>query len=264
LNGFEFNLPESKTENDQMTDNVPTGDTDDRLLTDRFPRASQYHPDWIIANAMGSNTLWLTEWLTGVMDLKPGMRVLDLGCGRAISSIFLAREFDVQVWATDLWISATENVQRIGDAGLADRVFPLHADARALPFGAGFFDSIVSVDSFSYYGTDDLYLNYLAQFVKPEGRIGIAGAGLMRELEAVPDHLQEMWTQDFWCLHSAGWWRRHWERTGILDMEVSDTMPEGWRWWRDWHLAAHPDNMPEIEAVKADAGEYLGYETAQK
>jgi cyclopropane fatty-acyl-phospholipid synthase-like methyltransferase len=233
--------------------------SDDRLLTDTFPRASQYHPDWVIANAMGSNTLWLTEWLAGAMDLKPGMRVLDLGCGRAISSIFLAREFDVQVWAADLWISVTENIQRISDAGLTDRVFPLHADARALPFAGGFFDAIVSVDSFSYYGTDDLYLNYLAQFVKPAGRIGIAGAGLTREMQTVPDHLQEMWTQDFWCLHSADWWRRHWERTGILDIEVADAMPDGWQWWRDWHLAAHPDNTPEIEAVRADRGEYLGY-----
>ena len=67
------------------------------------------------------------------MDLRPGMRVLDLGCGRAISSIFLAREFSVQVWATDLWINATENLLRIRDAGLNHQVFPLHSDARRFP-----------------------------------------------------------------------------------------------------------------------------------
>jgi cyclopropane fatty-acyl-phospholipid synthase-like methyltransferase len=37
------------------------------------------------------------------------MRVLDLGCGRAATSIFLRREFGVQVWATDLWTNASEN-----------------------------------------------------------------------------------------------------------------------------------------------------------
>jgi len=37
------------------------------------------------------------------------MRVLDLGCGKALSSIFLAKEYGTQVWATDLWISATDN-----------------------------------------------------------------------------------------------------------------------------------------------------------
>lgn len=113
------------------------------LISDRFPRASTYDPDWIIANQMGPNVLWLTEFLCEAMDLRPGMRVLDLGCGKAISSIFLAREFGVQVWATDLWISATENAQRIRAAQLDDRVFPIHADARALPFADEFFDAIV-------------------------------------------------------------------------------------------------------------------------
>jgi len=58
---------------------------------------------------MGPNSLWLTEWLCEAIDLKPNMRVLDLGCGKAISSVFLAKEFGVQVWAYDLWIKATDN-----------------------------------------------------------------------------------------------------------------------------------------------------------
>src|ERR1041384_3185629 len=125
----------------------------------------------------GANALWMTEWLASALDLRPGMRVLDLGCGRAASSIFLRREFGVQVWATDLWFNVSENFQRIRDAGADDGVFPLHAAARSLPFPAEFFDAIVSIDSFPYYGTDDSYLNYLARLVKPDGLIGIAGAG---------------------------------------------------------------------------------------
>src|SRR5947207_10679893 len=137
------------------------------MISDRFPRATKNHPDWVLANASGgANSLWLTEWLTTAMDLRPGMRVLDLGCGKGSSSIFLRREFGVQVWATDLWISASENIQRIRDAGVEAGVFPLHADARDLPFAAEFFDAIVSIDSFFYYGTEDMYLNYLARFVK--------------------------------------------------------------------------------------------------
>ena len=57
---------------------------------DEFPRSSSYEPEWVIENMMGPNVLWLTESLCQVMDLAPGMRVLDMGCGRAISSIFLA------------------------------------------------------------------------------------------------------------------------------------------------------------------------------
>ena len=42
--------------------------------------------------------------------------------------------------------------------------------------------------------------------------------------------IRAWWTQDQgWCLHSATWWRRHWEQSGIMDIEVADTMPDGWR-----------------------------------
>src|SRR6516165_8685261 len=133
---------------------------DKRLVTDRFPLASAYNPEWVLASVSGAaNPLWMTEWLAEALDLRSGMRVLDLGCGRAMSSIFLRREFGVQVWATDLWFSASENLQRIQDAGVEGGVFPIHADARSLPFAEGFFDAIVCIDSFVYYGSDDLYLN---------------------------------------------------------------------------------------------------------
>ena len=236
--------------------------TSDKLLvSERFPRSALYHPEWVLASISGgANALWLTEWLASALDLRPGMRILDLGCGRAASSIFLRREFGVQVWATDLWFSASENIQRIRDAGTEDGVFPIHADARSLPFAVEFFDAIVCIDSFPYYGTDDLYLNYLARFVKPDGPIGIAGAGLMREIEGpLPDHLREWWTQDHWCLHSANWWRQHWERTGIMDIDLADTMPGGWQLWLDWHKAEFPGNEVEIKALEADRGNYLGY-----
>ena len=235
---------------------------DERLVSERFPRASRYHPEWVLAGVSGgANPLWLTEWLTEALDLRPGMRVLDLGCGRAMSSIFLRREFGVQVWATDLWFSASENLQRIRDAGVEDGVFPIHADARSLPFAAEFFDAIVSIDSFIYYGTDDLYLNYLARFVKPGGPVGIAGAGLMREIEGpVPEHLREWWATD---LPGACTRRPGGGGTG--------SGPASWtsRWPTpcptaggsgvDWLKLIAPENVAEIQALEADAGRHLGY-----
>ena len=115
--------------------------------------------------------LWLTEWLATALDLRPGMRVLDLGCGRASSSIFLRREFGVQVWATDLWFSASENIQRIRDAGVEDGVFPIHADARSLPFAAEFFDAIVCIDSFPLL-RDGRPVPELPRSVREAGRPG--------------------------------------------------------------------------------------------
>jgi cyclopropane fatty-acyl-phospholipid synthase-like methyltransferase len=233
---------------------------DEPGLTQRFPRSEQYALEWIRAGGMGSHPLWMAEWLCERLDLQPGMRVLDLGCGRARSSIFLAREFGVQVWATDLWIPARDNWRHIRAAGLDQQVFPIHADARSLPFAAEFFDAIVALDCYPYFGTDDLYLNYLVQFVKPDGAIGMAGAGLVEEMTSpVPAHLADFWTQDLWALHSVGWWRRHWERTGLVAIHAADAMSDGWQLWAAWQRQVAPDNAAEIAAVEADAGRHLTY-----
>jgi hypothetical protein len=53
--------------------------------------------------------------------LRPGAGT-DLG-RTGTSSIFPRREFGVQAWATDLWFSVSENIQRIRYAGIEDGVF---------------------------------------------------------------------------------------------------------------------------------------------
>ena len=174
---------------------IPTN----HLIVDQFPRSNAYHPDWVVANASGgANSLWLTDWLTSALELKSGMNVLDLGCGCACSSIFLAREYDVT-----------------------------------------------------------------ARFVKPSGLIAIAGAGLNHEIEdSLPDHLQQWWASEpsMWSLHSPAWWRRHWERTGIVDVLIADTMADGWQLWLQWHRTIAPNNLIEINAVQSDSGTHLGYQ----
>ncbi len=92
--------------------------TESVLFQPEFPRSNTYDPDWVMQNQMGPNALWLMEWLCRDMDLKPGMRVLDLGCGTAMTSIFLVKEFRVQVWAADLWVNQDENWERVRKAGV--------------------------------------------------------------------------------------------------------------------------------------------------
>ncbi len=129
---------------------------------------------------MEPDALWLTESLATCMDLKPAMRVLDMGRGKGISSKFLAKEYGLQVWATDLWIDASDNLGRFRAAGVEDSVFPIHAEAHDLPFADGFIDAMVSVDAYHYFGTGDLYLeNHMAQLIKPGGQIGIVVPGLV-------------------------------------------------------------------------------------
>jgi cyclopropane fatty-acyl-phospholipid synthase-like methyltransferase len=145
----------------------------DSLDHARYQRSNTYERGWVIENEMGPNALWLLESLTEVMPIDEGAKVLDLGCGRAMTSIFLAREHGARVWATDLWIAAADNQRRVAEAGLTDLITPIHAEAHTLPFATGFFDAVISIDAYHYFGTDDLYLGYLADFVRPGGRIGM-------------------------------------------------------------------------------------------
>lgn len=80
-----------------------------RLARADYPRSATYDPWWIIENLIGPHALWLAESLAQLATLERGSRVLDLGCGRALTSIFLAQEFGFQVTAADLWIAAADN-----------------------------------------------------------------------------------------------------------------------------------------------------------
>lgn len=251
-----------------MTNSVPDahGEADElrRLLTlDRYPRAAAYDPRWMVDNLMGPNVLWLAESLTQVLPLAPGARVLDLGCGKAISSIFFAREFDVRVWAADLWIKPTPNWERVCAAGEHERVFPLAAEAHTLPFAEGFFDAIVSLDAYHYFGSADLYLAYLARFLSPGGRIGIVVPGLREELANLPPpQLAPFWQDDFCTFHSPDWWARHWQKSGAVTVERADWLPHGWEDWLRWNETCDRIGQGatrETEMLRVDGGELLGF-----
>jgi SAM-dependent methyltransferase len=157
----------------------------------------------MVDGAMGPNPVWQAEALTDLMPLVPGMRVLDMGCGNALSSIFLAKEFSVEVWATDLWVQPDENLRRAAEAHVEDQVHPVYAEAHALPFAEGFFDALISIGAYHYFGTADLYLGYYSRFVKRGGQIGIVQPGLAEEYETLPPpHLEPYWIWDFCAWHS--------------------------------------------------------------
>lgn len=230
-----------------------------------FPRSARYERQWMLENQMGPNVLWLTEALSQSMDLRPGMRVLDMGCGRAISSIFLAKEFDLQVWAVDLWIGANYNWQRILTAGLGEKVFPIHAEAHNLPFAENFFDAILSMDAYHYFGTDDLYLGtYFAKLVKPGAQIGIIVPGLVEEFSnGLPEHLKPYWNWELCSLHSPAWWRNHFENSGMVEVESADIVPGGWEHWLRWLEirleGGFPYDEKEADMLRSDEGRCLAF-----
>jgi len=242
------------------------------LSRPEFPRCDGYDPDWVIRGSLGPHPLWLAEWLLQGLDPTPEMRVLDLGCGKAITSVFWARELDAQVYAADLWTSVDDNWQRIRDAGEAGRVTPLHAEAHALPFAAGFFDAILSVDAYQYFGTDLLYLHYLSRFLRPGGVLGVVMPGLMQPLSdgRPPAHLTEpqangkvFWEDECVSLRTLDWWRDLFRQCARVELFRADSLSDGWRLWRDFELAVarsgHAIFSSDAQALERDGGRYLGF-----
>ncbi len=200
----------------------------DIMKNERYPLSMKYDSNWILENAMGSHNLWLQESLVNEMSLSPGKRLLDLGCGKAISSIFLAKEFGVNVWATDLWISATENQERICEAGVDDLVYPIHADAVDLPFAFDYFDVLISVNSLLFYVTDGIFLREkILRFVKPGGEIGVIIPGFRNAYtNGIPEELKPHWSEQLDLWHTLDWWVDCFTEAGIVDILVADTLPD--------------------------------------
>jgi cyclopropane fatty-acyl-phospholipid synthase-like methyltransferase len=234
----------------------------------RYPRSNQYDLAWAVAHQMGPNALWLMEALCERVSIEPGQRVLDLGCGKAMTSIFLAKEFGASVWACDLWIDPGDNAERIREAGVGDRVFPVRAEAHTLPFARGFFDLILSVDAYHYFGTDDLYIGYITEFLRPGGTIGIVSPSFTGDEGAVPEELRPFWDWQFCSFHSPAWWRAHWAKSGRVRVENADAVPDGWQDWLRWFELTLPAldagerrdaHAREIELLRRDAGKTLGF-----
>jgi SAM-dependent methyltransferase len=200
------------------------------------------------------------------------MRVLDMGCGRGLSSVFLVKEYGVRVWANDLWVKPEDIWKVAREAGVEDRVCPIRAEARALPYAEDFFDAIVCVDSYAYYGTDDLYLPYIVRFVRPGGQMGIVVAGLTEELEdGPPEHLTRpqrngavFWDQaECTCFHSTAWWRRHLGRGGLVDVEVAEDLEDACELWLRWERArdggGYSGFPSDAETLERDGGKALAF-----
>jgi len=174
-------------------------DYSDQAKMLKFRKRTEIDKDFYQQNLMGPSAVRILEEFAGYFDLAPGMCVLDLGCGKGLTSIFLAREYDMQVFAADLWTPASENHERFLSFGLGDRIIPIHADSsQELPFALGYFDAVVSVDAYYYFGLDEDYLDrYMAPLLKPGGFIAVATPGLQKEFSGViPDEMKLLWTEE--------------------------------------------------------------------
>lgn len=201
----------------------------------RYPELDGYSRDEIYRDFFGGGGLYLAARMARTLRLQPEDIVLDLGCGRGSSSIFLARHYGVRVTALDLWTSADFLEQNFFARGLLDRITPLQMDAtQPLPFAPNYFDSIFCMNSFSFYGGNLGFIRHLLQHLKPGGRLSIGSEVLTSEFTAEqitnppavyafnlppPNEHVDVFEDDFKKQHTPKWWRVLFESSGMLQVE---------------------------------------------
>lgn len=220
-----------------------------------------YDLAWVMGLDMGPHPLWQLEDLLPDLALRPGDRVLDLGCGRGATSVFLARECGAVVVALDLWVDPVNLRLTLTRAGVGDRVTAVRADARVLPFAPETFDAVVGIDCFEYFGTDVHLLPSLLRVLRPGGRLAVSTPALRTDPyeEPPPPHVRAVvgWEAAAW--HSPAWWATHWELTGLLEDVRARMQPGGREDWLEWSLATGGPEDPVTRMLEADTEDQIGF-----
>lgn len=222
--------------------------------------AIQYCSQTAVLNEMmmGPNALRIVEELTRDIPLRPGMRVLDLGCGTGLTSVYLAERFGVSVFAADLWIDPTENAVRFRDLGLDAQITPLRCEAHTMPFAHDWFDAVISVDAYHYFGTHEDYLEtHLRPLLKNDAWIAVAVPGLQHSLDAgIPAELQPFWQPDMnFC--TCDWWQQLWQDVpGIALLECRE-LACCHEAWQEWLKCDNPYAIRDRDMIAAERGRYF-------
>lgn len=149
------------------------------------------------------------------LDLKPGQKVLDIGCGWGGMSLYMARHFDVEVTGVTLSVEQYRLAQeRAEKLGLSGRV---HFELKDYRDVEGKFDRIVSIGMFEHVGisyfrpyfgkiqsllTDDGVA--LVHAIGRKGGPGTTGAWLRKYI--FPGGYSPALSETFAAIESSGLW----------------------------------------------------------
>lgn len=131
-----------------------------------------YWPDPADDTDFPAALLAMTDLVLGELDVRPGQRVLDIGCGTGGPAVRLAERTGVSVvGVTVSEEQARRATERAARAGVADRVEFHHADAMALPFDDGSFDGTFALESIMHVPDRAVVLAQAARVLRPGGRL---------------------------------------------------------------------------------------------
>lgn len=130
---------------------------------------------------MGPNSVRILAELFEKYPLRLALddAILDLGCGTGLTSLVIAKETGVRVFANDLWVSAEENEKRFAEWGVDGQITPVCEDANNLTFTKKQFRALVSIDSYHYFaGRGGFFQEKILPFMTDGGEVLIGIPGL--------------------------------------------------------------------------------------
>ena len=74
------------------------------------------------------------------------------------------------------------------------------------------------------------------------------------------DELRTAWQADFWGIHTIDWWRRLWQRTGLVEVQVAELLPESELIKQEWmaDFRGDPAEAGVVALLEAEGGTFYG------
>ena len=211
----------------------------------------------------GPNGIRQSEELATHFTITKDMKILDLGCGMGLSSLYLVQEYGAEVFATDLFADPTVNHERFQSLGIADKIVPIILDeTQPLPFAKGYFDVIFSVGAYNMFGDNEEMLPKLIPYVKKSGYIAVAFPGLKYDFgDNVPLEMQPFWDvpEVARTVRGIEWWKDLFSKAvGIEIVNISEMACHDIA-WQEYLASLDPsgEDKWDLDMMKAEDGKYF-------
>lgn len=226
-------------------------------------RSDHYKNHFEASYLMGPNSVRLADALLEEYPLHftADNKVLDLGCGKGLTSLFIANETGATVYANDLWISEEENRARFAEWNMQNRLIPVHEDANDLHFGKEMFDALISIDAYHYFGgKEGFFTERILPFLKSGAIALIAIPGMKNEFSGRSEELLTPWLGDeAYMFQSAGSWKKiigaHEDIAEVRTWEL-DTFDQPWQEWFD---TQHPFALGDLSYYESLIKPYTAF-----
>lgn len=160
--------------------------SDERVVQNQYATSTRLETRISIHERYSRNRQPFGAWIVSHYDLRPGERVLELGCGTGSMWQGVTLPDGCHVTLTDLSVGMLETAQQ--------NTAHLHADyavcdAMALPYADAAFDVVIANMMLYHVPDIDCALQEIRRVLKPEGRFFAATFGEHGAVETILDML---------------------------------------------------------------------------